>query len=76
MANKDTYKEEVINSVIKLNDGDWIYPCCNSETLDVPSIENENDKDTITQIFCPYGCGYIFVEHYIDNLKQYLKEND
>ena len=72
MANKDNYKEEVINSVINLNDGTWIYPCCNSETLDVPNIENEDDEDTITQIYCPYGCGYTFVEHYIENLKQYL----
>ena len=37
------------------------FPCCGVEIIDrSPQIENPGEDKT--QIFCLYGCGYVFIE--------------
>jgi uncharacterized protein YutD len=35
-------------------------PCCKTQSSQYPDIENKGEDKT--QIFCNYGCGYIFLE--------------
>ena len=44
----------------------FISPCCGVETLSHPDLTNPGE-DT-TQIYCGYGCGYIFLDDYIHDI--------
>ena len=39
------------------------FPCCNSEICNTVLIENPGEEDK-TQIYCLYGCGFIYLEDY------------
>jgi len=41
----------------------YVWPCCGVEVLNTPIIENAGED--LTQIRCLYGCGFIYVEHWL-----------
>ena len=52
-------KTQIQNSIVEShwNNGTWKFPCCGSEICSPPSVENKGED--YTQIYCPYGCGYV-----------------
>ena len=60
---KSTKKQR--ETVLKFADGNFFRcPSCKVESLGIPMITNEGEDNT--QIWCPYGCGFIFLEDYIN----------
>jgi len=47
-----TYSKHYKNGLFKC-------PSCDSEWVGAPEIENEGERET--QVYCLYGCGYIFL---------------
>jgi hypothetical protein len=58
-------EQDALSQCVK--DGLYQCPSCKSQTIRQPSITNEEDEDDKTQVYCPYGCGYIYLEDYINN---------
>tara|TARA_R110000765_G_scaffold396661_1_gene490614 strand:+ start:188 stop:481 length:294 start_codon:yes stop_codon:yes gene_type:complete len=56
-----------------INDGEFKCPSCEETWIAYPDIENCGE-DTV-QIFCEYGCGFIFIEE-INTKEQKLREWD
>jgi hypothetical protein len=54
-------QNEILNNCIKDN-GDFQCPSCKTSWWPEPEIENLGEDKT--QIYCLYGCGYIFLEDY------------
>ena len=52
----------VLNSCIE--NGFFKCPSCKESWTPEPLIENEGEDKT--QVYCLYGCGYIFLEDYIN----------
>ncbi|MHA2216853.1 MAG: hypothetical protein ACXACY_12985 [Candidatus Hodarchaeales archaeon] len=56
-------QNEVLNSFVK--DGFFQCPSCKSKWTPTPQIENKGEDET--QIYCLYGCGFIFLDDYKTN---------
>lgn len=70
MTDHTEYQEEVLNKFY--DNGSWTFPCCKSDVGYPPDVENAEDTPenlSETQVHCPYGCGYIFLENYIKDGK-------
>jgi len=55
-----TKQEEILQS--HLTDGGFKCPQCGVHTVGWISIENEDAPNELPQIYCHYGCGYMFLE--------------
>tara|TARA_R110001599_G_scaffold26931_8_gene94881 strand:- start:10102 stop:10302 length:201 start_codon:yes stop_codon:yes gene_type:complete len=55
-------QNELLNSFVK--NGFFQCPSCKESWTPSPAIENKGEDET--QIYCLYGCGYIFLEDYIN----------
>tara|TARA_R110002012_G_scaffold158774_1_gene320346 strand:- start:277 stop:492 length:216 start_codon:yes stop_codon:yes gene_type:complete len=42
---------------------DYQCPQCKSLTWPGPLIENEDEPEELPQVYCNYGCGYIFLTY-------------
>jgi len=63
---KSTKKQR--ETVRKFADGNFFRcPSCKVESLGIPVITNEGEDNT--QIWCTSGCGFIFLENYINQNK-------
>tara|TARA_R110001599_G_scaffold26931_9_gene94882 strand:- start:76 stop:294 length:219 start_codon:yes stop_codon:yes gene_type:complete len=63
----DTKNIKMDNQMLVLNSCiEYIFTCpsCKESWTPAPLIENEGEDKT--QIHCLYGCGYIFLEDYIN----------
>ncbi len=56
-------QNKVLDSFVK--DGFFKCPSCKESWTPNPSIENAGENKT--QIYCGYGCGYIFLDDYKQN---------
>ena len=48
-----------------MNNNGFLYPCCGSHIVDLPTIENENSNDSKVQIYCPYCRQFIYLNDYL-----------
>lgn len=53
-------QNELLNSFEK--DGFFQCPSCKESWTPFPQIENKGEEET--QIYCLYGCGFIFLDNY------------
>ena len=58
-----------------INDGLFQCPSCYTEWIGSPVIETLNeDLETKTQVFCLYGCGFIYLDDYKPKIKNEIDE--
>jgi len=63
---KSTKKQR--ETVLKFADGNFFRcPSCQANSFGIPMITNEGEDNT--QILCKYGCGFIFLEDYINKTR-------
>ena len=75
MGKKEEYREEQIRKITTPYD-EQICPCCLGEGK--VEIENEEDEEFQTQIWCMYGgCGFVMLEDYdLSNIIELHKEKE
>jgi len=65
MEKKKT-QQEILDSHIVVSGFTWDdYQCpqCKSQTWPSPLIENEDEPEELPQVYCDYGCGYMFLNY-------------